>query len=190
MIADDYIEVPCKKTKFSHSVKQVTVSKANVTIGTCHQGEDCFPSISRGYQCTCNSLTALCRLQSCEDSDSCLTPADLDEILVKGDALYRRVVTNLAEKNELKSPYLKFDELPRAFSCWERNYVVTYYNSTCGICGIPEFPNEKGSSLRKAFSDAMQLSSQLLVILNGACIAVTKSKRGFFLFDSHARDAK
>ena len=76
--------------------------------GSFHQGDSKFTFDSRGSQCTMDSLCSLVYAQY----SSLSTKENLDEVLVVGDQLYKKVVKNLKQHGKFKHRLLCLDEIP------------------------------------------------------------------------------
>ena len=91
----------------ANNVSDISICEVISVCGNFHQGDNVFPSNSRGYQCTCNALVALCWLAQCTDT---VSPSDLDDILQCGDQVYQTILTHQG------AGYLQFCSLPSSLT--------------------------------------------------------------------------
>ena len=178
------------------SVKQ-NVNVANdpgcvkIVHGNIHQGDEMFTDISRGRQCTCNALVALCKLRHVDLSNSMPLSTDLDHILLKGDELYHNVIMNLAYNHTLVNYYLTFEELPNLFDIDGTVYNITKLPFLCGNCCSKTSSELLGYSLTEALIKSFESASTLLLMMGGSCVAILKgSDSNYYMYDSHARNDK
>ena len=156
--------------------------------GSFHQGDVFkFPAESVGRQCTCNSLLAICMFSNKSYAHHEINTTQLDRVLELGDALYRKIIVELSQKDELRSQYLMFDELPNSITCENVVYSITKYETFNGVCGAPEFPNEFGISIKEQLLKAFNVSQNNLLMLGHNCIAVFKCADKYCIFDAHPR---
>lgn len=166
------------------------LSDASFVHGNIHQGDVMFTELTRGRQCTCNALVALCKLRHITEL-SMPSSSDIDDILIKGDELYHNVIMNLAFNHTLANYYLTFDELPTKFDINRMVYNITKHPFLCGDCYAKTNSELLGYSMHNGLLESFQSSSTVLLMMGGTCIAVLKGSNGsYYLCDSHARNDK
>ena len=150
--------------------------------GSFHQGSSRFNPETRGQQCSCNSLVALCLLSK----KTSITPDHLDDVLISGDALYQTVLNDLMKKNKFMSFHLSFDELPTTVNMLNVEHTITKHNSYHGItCG----KLHDLMSLKEALLELFNEFSTGLLLVNSSVTALFKHNNMYKMFDPHSRDA-
>ncbi|XP_072023189.1 uncharacterized protein [Amphiura filiformis] len=98
--------------------------KDTKVIGNFHQGDMRFSELSRGRQCSCNTLAMLCKIDKVYNS---LNSSHIDEMLIHGDTLYKTTATKLEACSELAADgILSNDQLPTNFALDNSTYTVRY----------------------------------------------------------------
>ncbi|XP_033729556.1 uncharacterized protein LOC117318706, partial [Pecten maximus] len=161
-------------------------SYISLKFGSVHQASESFPAVSRGMQCTCNSLISLISLQTEQYQASKLQ--NIDNILLAGDELFRIRMAELKSTNRFVSKMLQFQELPLTVCVFGQNYKVQYHEQIYGCVthsdwnDLPETLN-----LQEGVDRLFSNYNEGLVIVGGICSAVyLDSNRNPSLFDSHS----
>ena len=149
--------------------------------GSFHQGDVQFSYISRGNQCTCNALLALCTLPEIEQPKT----TDLDQVLLQGDHLYNQI--NVDRKHR-RSSWLCLDELPYQIPIEQPLYTVRKYVPL--HVNIQRATTTRGLtySLHDALSTSFERSDKVLLMTGEYAVALFKRGTTYFLFDSHSKD--
>ena len=142
-----------------------------------HQGDDRFPETSRGQQCCCNALLALC-VGSSKPPQSWQT-ADLNTILQNGDHLYNSLA---------HSGPLLVSQLPNTVTVNQQCYNVDLSDSITGpfegTCTASDLYHNLLDGLKKCFS----IQPLAFFVCRGYTIALLKSGQDYALVDSHSRN--
>ncbi|XP_069109301.1 uncharacterized protein [Argopecten irradians] len=144
------------------------------------QSDSTFPSISRGRQCTCNSLMMLLYARHCKS----FTTDVLDEVLHKGDELYHTVISDLQASGNFRSYLLQFEELPSDIhtSCYKCH--IEKQNMFVGI--INNLNNSNLLSLHSSVCSMFEQDHMGLITIGSITSAFWKTHDGYFhFFDSH-----
>ena len=143
-------------------------------LGSFNQADQRFGETA-GTQCTCNALFAA--FWSHIRRVSIWKTADLDKILIEGDALYK----NLNTRN-----ILNVDEMPRFIEL--NNFIIGVNYQDLKDCEA-NLRNDD-PFLRSQFLD--RNSFHVLMIISGVTISIFKceSNNVIYLFDSHSRNAR
>lgn len=143
----------------------------NTVRGSFNQGDSRFSDASRGRQCVCNSLVAICILQT---FDSTCSSSDLDSILTVGDTLYKNVRKNV------NTDFLEISQLPSSYKYEDTIYCINVTEDDfIGICS---------TDLELALESSFKHAQSAILLLDSTAIAVFLDRSGLIvLFDSHAR---
>ena len=149
--------------------------------GSFHQGDVQFSYISRGNQCTCNALLALCTLPEIEQPKT----TDLDQVLLQGDHLYNQIN---GDRKHRRSNWLCLDELPYQIPIDQPLYTVRKYVPL--HVNIQRATTTRGLtySLHDALSTSFERSDKVLLMTGEYAVALFKRGTTYFLFDSHSKD--
>ena len=141
-------------------------------LGSFHQGDARFGS-TRGTQCACNALFAIC--WSVIRKVSLWKTADLDHILIEGDKVYKSL--NVLD-------FLAADQLPNVIIQSGRNFCIT----------IDPIANETIDLVfQNGFLNIMQVycnANGFLLFISGYTIALILLNDKFYIFDSHSRNER
>ena len=149
--------------------------------GSFHQGSDRFSVESRGSQCVPNALCALIHAQF---SNIC-SSTEIDQILVEGDSLYKKILASLKADQKYTSRLLTFDEVPENVNVFTRDVHVIKSDIISGIA-VQQFGNTSSPTLHQSMHTAFQSSSYVLVMIGAICSAVYKKDGMYNFFDSHS----
>ena len=149
--------------------------------GSFHQGSSRFSVESRGSQCVSNALCALIYAQFSNARSS----IQLDQILIEGDILYKKILSSLKAEQKYTSRLLTFDEIPENVNVFERNVHIMKSDVVSGIA-IQDFGNMTSPTLHQSMHSAFQSSSCVLVMIGAICSAVYKKDGKYNFFDSHS----
>ena len=153
----------------------------SIVCGSFHQGSDRFSVESRGSQCVPNALCALIHAQF---SNTC-SSTEIDQILVEGDILYKKILASLKADQKYISRLLTFDEVPENVNVFTRDIHII---KSCIVSGIAvqQFGNTSSPTLHQSMHTAFQSSSYVLVMIGAICSAVYKKDGMYNFFDSHS----
>ena len=149
--------------------------------GSFHQGSSRFSVESRGSQCVSNALCALIYAQFSDARSS----IQLDQILIEGDILYKKILSSLKAEQKYTSRLLTLDEIPENVNVFERNIHIMKSDVVSGIA-IQDFGNMTSPTLHQSMHSAFQSSSCVLVMIGAICSAVYKKDGKYNFFDSHS----
>ena len=149
--------------------------------GSFHQGSDRFSVESRGSQCVPNALCALIHAQF---SNIC-SSTEIDQILVEGDSLYKKILASLKADQKYTSRLLTFDEVPENVNVFTRDIHIIKSDIVSGIA-VQQFGNTSSPTLHQSMQTAFQSSSYVLVMIGAICSAVYKKDGMYNFFDSHS----
>ena len=149
--------------------------------GSFHQGSDRFSVESRGSQCVPN---ALCALIYAQFSNIC-SSTEIDQILVEGDSLYKKILASLKADQKYTSRLLNFDEVPENVNVFSRDIHIIKSDIVSGIA-VQQFGNTSSPTLHQSMHTAFQSSSYVLVMIGAICSAVYKKDGMYNFFDSHS----
>ena len=147
--------------------------------GSFHQGSSRFSVESRGSQCVSNALCALIYAQFSNARSS----IQLDQILIEGDILYKKILSSLKAEQKYTRKLLTFDEIPENVNVFKRNIHIMKSDVVSGIA-IQDFGNMTSPTLHQSMHSAFQSSSYVLVMIGAICSAVYK-KDGKYNFLIH-----
>ena len=149
--------------------------------GSFHQGSDRFSVESRGSQCVSNALCALIHAQFSNTFSS----TEIDQILVEGDILYKKIIASLKAGQKYTSRLLTFDEIPENVNVFTRDIHIIKSDIVSGIA-VQQFANTSSPTLHQSMHTAFQSSSYVLVMIGAICSAVYKKDGVYNFFDSHS----
>ena len=149
--------------------------------GSFHQGSDRFSVESRGSQCVSNALCALIHAQF---SNTC-SSTEIDQILVEGDILYKKILASLKADQKYTSRLLTFDEIPENVNVFTRDTHIIKSDVVSGIA-VQQFGNTSSPTLHQSMHKAFQKSSNVLIMIGAICSAVYKKDGMYNFFDSHS----
>ena len=149
--------------------------------GSFHQGSDRFSVESRGSQCVSNALCALIHAQFSNTFSS----TEIDQILVEGDILYKKIIASLKAAHKYTSRLLTFDEIPENVNVFRRDIHIIKSDLVSGIA-VQQFDNTSSPTLHQSMHTAFQSSSYVLVMIGAICSAVYKKDGMYNFFDSHS----
>ena len=182
---------PCILTPVTHSIQPSSCTdwfenlkplpSQSIVCGSFHQGSDRFSVESRGSQCVPNALCALIHAQF---SNTC-SSTEIDQILVEGDILYKKILASLKADQKYTSRLLTFDEVPENVNVFTRDIHII---KSCIVSGIAvqQFGNTSSPTLHQSMHTAFQSSSYVLVMIGAICSAVYKKDGMYNFFDSHS----
>ena len=149
--------------------------------GSFHQGDVQFSYISRGNQCICNALLALCTLPEIEQPKT----TDLDQVLLQGDHLYNQIN---GDRKHRRSSWLCLDQLSYQIPIEQPLYTVRKYVPL--HVNIQRATTTRGLtySLHDALSTSFERSDKVLLMTGEYAVALFKRGTTYFLFDSHSKD--
>lgn len=171
-----YNQRACNETSFD---------KKYVVTGSFNQGDSRFSPESRGTQCSCNALTALCHF--CSNFRS--TTEDLDNILKQGDTTYKIAVQYLKQKNCYTDRYLQFNQLPATVYYSNQFYDIQFQYDIGGVTHDAD-PTDMFHihSIQSAIDNVFPENRHALMVVGGYTICMSRSLSGdYVLFDSHSR---
>ena len=149
--------------------------------GSFHQGSDRFSVESRGSQCVSNALCALIHAQF----SNIFSNTEIDQILVEGDSLYKKIIASLKAGQKYTSRLLTFDEIPENVNVFTRDIHIIKSDLVSGIA-VQQFDNTSSPTLHQSMQTAFQSSSYVLVMIGAICSAVYKKDGIYNFFDSHS----
>ena len=142
-----------------------------------------FHSETRGRQCSCNSLAAICLLRSIPSA------TDLDNSPLEGNLLYIATIKELKQKKKFKKYYLSVDELPSCIEICNNKYHLLKGSVKFGNV-FDNSSNNFGTKLSDSIQQLFDSDDSAILVLRDYMVAVFKSEEGLYvLFDPHARNA-
>ena len=162
------------------------VSPSKKTLGSFHQASPCaFNHTAAGTQCT--TISAVSAVASSISDPELWTTSDIDNILLQGDALHCKVLTERGWPNDQVTKEVDVDELPQ---------TITFYNDTNSVCasiGIAEgqqyFFSHEILTKVPTLTETMQSKSMIIRLYEASyCIHKSTLTSHIYLFDSHAID--
>ena len=176
-VTDSFVRSSC-----THSFESLKpFHSQSFVCGSFHQGSDRFSVESRGSQCVSN---ALCALIYAQFSNTC-SSNEIDQILVEGDILYKKILSTLKADQKYTSRLLTFDEIPENVNVFTRDILIIKSDVVSGIA-IQQFGNTSSPTLHQSMHTAFQSSSYVLVMIGAICSAVYKKDGIYHFFDSHS----
>ena len=174
-VNDNILPGPC-----NHCFQSLTPFHSHSMIcGSFHQGSDRFSVESRGSQCVSNALCALIHAQFLNTCSS----TEVDQILIEGDTLYKKILFSLKATQKYTSRLLTFDEIPENVNVFKRDICIIKSDVVSGIA-VQQFGTTSSPTLHQSMHTAFQSSSYVLVMIGAICSAVYK-KDGLYNFLAH-----
>ena len=162
-----------------HFGNTASVYCKRVVFGTFSQGDERFSVESRGSQCVINSLTALINAEDISN------PVTLDKILLDGDILYNKVVSELKTKSNFQSKLLSFDEIPSVVRLNNKTLQVIKSDIISGVA-IEQFGDSSLPTLHQSLTTAFYKSHNILIMIGAICSGVYAREGRYHFFDSHS----
>jgi hypothetical protein len=144
---------------------------------SCHQGDISFSESSRGLQCGCNALIALCHAHT-KPPQSWQT-ADMDIILQSGDAWYNSLAP---------SGPLLVSELPSSVFFNHHHYQVALGEPLTGSVEGAYATTDIFCNLFDGLKKCLSRQPMAFLVCRGYTVAILRSVHDYALVDSHSRN--
>ncbi|XP_076872151.1 uncharacterized protein LOC143522232 [Brachyhypopomus gauderio] len=163
-------------------------SQVQTLTGSFHQGHPMFAN-KANKQCVANSVTAI--MMSKVKNVLSWTPADLDDVLMKGDDLYR----SIRDAGSIHDPsgYLFVGDLPTTHTLQNNSFDLNYSDVMfVGLFGVHDYDEMQNvympydEALIRVFS---QFDACLFTVNLNTC-AIIKQGSCYVLIDSHSRNSQ
>lgn len=152
--------------------------------GSFHQGDPLFGETA-GTQCVANCLAGLAY-----DIVKCAIiwqTSDINKVLVTGDELY----TYLQHSSSITNRYLLVDELPQYFECYSKTFEFKVKLAVSSLISLsdeePCYEDSNAFPLFEALQMVLAGTSGCFVCFGGNTLLVGRTRKGFYIFDSHSR---
>ncbi|XP_071509191.1 uncharacterized protein [Diadema antillarum] len=161
-----------------YSTKLTSIAQGNFNQGHYRFG------VSRGKQCTANSLVAI--LYSAKKNANEFDAQDLDKILTLGNQLYYYIEKDSTMHEDL----LMISDLPKELDILDDTFAIDCSGPVFGIIdGNEKYLAEFGAVLLKhALEHELYKHDACFMMFNESTFAIIKSPTGFYVFDPHGRD--
>ena len=150
-----------------------TVRRRDMILGSFHQGDMTLFSRHAGKQCVANCVAAL--IKSNWKEIRTWTTADLDHILLSGDALYGDIV----KQNDL----LLLSDIPNIINLFAKEWMIGVLHETeCAIASDAIY-----TCLQTVFHHAIDVIVMVGSVHGAAAMAMKDTGVAVYLFDPHSR---
>ena len=151
-------------------------SISNVVKASHHQADERYGQ-TRGIQCSCMALIAVC--WSLFKKVSLWSSFELDSILLNGDFLFKAL-----KKNRI----LDVEDLPQSFLIKDSIINIEYLENKTGEIILNAYLLSISEIISSCCGSFFKRGSGAILFINGYTLSIISGKGCFYIFDSHSRD--